>query len=250
MTWHPTDEDLILQFYGELRPAHGREVESHLDACELCRAARADLVDMLALADAATVPEPAASFERVMWARVQPALPSSSRRWWWLASAAGSAAIVILTAVAGATWQPGRTGDAAAEPPAAWNRGAEGVLLAALDEHFEQSEWLLVELMNAPAVGTVDLSLERAAADDLVASGRLYRSTARAAGEAQLADMLDDLETVFVDVARGSSPMPQVDLEALRGRIGDNDLLFKVRAAASRVRARQQHLITPSEGPL
>ena len=94
------------------------------------------------------------------------------------------------------------------------------------------------------------MAFERATADDLVASGRLYRATAEQAGHVQMAHMLDDLESVLVDLARSPDKLERQALESLRTRIDDDDLLFKVRAVASEIRGRQQNPTTVSEGPL
>jgi hypothetical protein len=248
-TWHPTEDHLILQFYGELRPALAREVAAHLDACELCRAASADLAETLALADAAAVPEPPSSFESVMWARVSQALPASGGRWQRLVPVAALSGVLVAAALAGQVWPPDAGDTGVTAPADARVRAEQRILMAALDGHFEQTELLLVELMNATAAGEAELLFERETAGDLVASGRLYRATARATGEDQFAQMLEDLETVLVDVAHGPAPMAPMDVDRLRGLIETQDLLFKVRAAASEVRVRQQSL-TLSEGPL
>ena len=76
------------------------------------------------------------------------------------------------------------------------------MLLTALDGHFEQTELLLTELLNAPEDAERRFGFERTTADDLVASGRLYRITAEQIGKQHLAAMLDELEPVLVDVAR------------------------------------------------
>jgi anti-sigma factor RsiW len=250
--WHPTDEDLILQFYGELPPALARQVEAHLASCELCRAAWADLGEVLALARTAAVPEPPASFEAVMWARVSRALPAERGRWWLPLVPIGAIAtlVVAVAALSGVSRPDAATGAAARRERAAQLRTEQGVLLAALDDHFAQTELLLVELLNAPAEDGLDLPVERAVADDLVASGRLYRVTAHATGEAQFATMLEDLESVLIDVARSPAPLARTAFESIRERIDEGDLLFKVRAAASEVRVRQYNLTTASEGPL
>jgi hypothetical protein len=118
----------------------------------------------------------------------------------------------------------------------------ERVLLTALSDHFTQTEMLLVELLNAPDAPS-DIAFERSAASDLVASGRLYRQTAAEDGDLQLAGMLDDLEGVLVEVARSPARMDPRDLGALRARISDDDLLFKVRAVRSDVRDRRRTLM-------
>ena len=73
--WHPTEEDLVLHFYGETGPDEERRVDDHLASCSACRQSWTELGETLKLVDAATVPEPNEGFERVMWARVQQALP-------------------------------------------------------------------------------------------------------------------------------------------------------------------------------
>ena len=122
--------------------------------------------------------------------------------------------------------------------PKAWT------LLTALDEHFAQTEMLLVELKNAVNLKSAQREFERATADDLVASGRLYRATAQQTGDIQFVQLLDDLEGVLVEVARSPEPRDSEDFDFLRARIDDDDLLFKVRAVTAEVRVRQQTLMT------
>jgi hypothetical protein len=119
------------------------------------------------------------------------------------------------------------------------------VLLAALDEHFETTQSLLVDLMNAPDGGgsdsaAADFSFERTTADELVSSGRLYRVTARQNGDVQFARMLDDLEPVLVDVSHSPDRITRNDLQSLRARINDASLLFKVRALSNEIRDREK----------
>jgi hypothetical protein len=256
MSWHPTDEDLILLSYGELDEPAARRVEAHLAACGACRAEWSALGATLRLADIAGPPAPPDGFEAVMWARVSRALPERAR-WSWrqlVPATALAAAILVLLTIArrpdfGAAHDPSGTA-AGAGTAAADGTTQRRVLFTALDDHLAQAEVLLIELMNAPANGELEFGFERETADDLVASGRLYRSTARETGDGEFVLVLEDIERVFVEVARSPERLPRRELETLRGRIDEEDLLFKVRAAASEVRARQQNLMTVSEGPL
>ena len=77
-----------------------------------------------------------------------------------------------------------------------------------------------------------------------MASGRLYRVTAQENGDLQLARMLDDLESVLVEVASGPEPVARKDFQSLRTRIGDQNLLFKVRAVSTQIQQRQKRLIS------
>ena len=96
-----------------------------------------------------------------------------------------------------------------------------------------------IELRNAPDVDA--LNVERVTADDLIAAGRLYRQTAEYTGHAGLVRMLDDLEPVLVEVARGADRMAERDRQWLRTRIEDDNLLFTVRAVNSDIRERVGH---------
>ena len=103
--------------------------------------------------------------------------------------ATAAAAVFVVFALTGHVWRPGEPAVSRVSPvrvpldPAARER----VLLTALDDHFQRSEMLLIEVMNASASSSGDeLGFERDTADDLVASSRLYRQTA-ANGNARLA---------------------------------------------------------------
>jgi hypothetical protein len=52
--------------------------------------------------------------------------------------------------------------------------------------------------------------------------------------------VLDDVQTVLTEVARGPENPGKQDLAAIRSRIEDDDLLFKVRAVTNDIRDRQQ----------
>jgi len=267
--WHPSEDELILHFYGEGEPETERRIDDHLRGCVSCRATWSELSGTLQLVDAARLPEAPAGFENVMWARVEQALmraPAPQRSGWSMKQLVplGAIAALVVAAVALAVMsqrQPATgTGPAAATPVSATSqstaakpdRTRERVLLTALDGHFEQTELLLVELMNAPDVAGGDLDFERAAADDLVTSGRLYRLTAEQAGYLRAAQMIEDLEPVLVDVARSPAKVDKKEFKAWRDRIGDADLLFKVRVMGNDIRERKQDLnaVIMNEGDL
>jgi hypothetical protein len=255
---HPSEDDLILKFYGEHSTDETARIEQHLRTCPTCRDAWTELSDTLKLVDSAAVPEPPDGFERVMWAKVQQALPAPrAARWTWrqLVPAASLAAVVVALVSFGYAHRTVPVSPQPTQSPVARSgdatRTRERVLLTALDSHFEQTELLLVELLNAPQDDSGELTFERTTADDLVASGRLYRLTAEQIGKGRLAAMLDELEPVLVEVARSPEKSNRKDLQSLRSQIDDRDLLFKVRVAAGEVRERQQEITTTThEGSL
>jgi hypothetical protein len=254
---HLSEDDLILRYYGEAGEAEAAAIDAHLAACATCRDAWLEIGQTLKLVDTASVPEPPDGFERVIWARVQQALPEPPRAWtWrWLVPVLSLAAVVLLAVALGSRWPrsadaPGPASSAAAATATTPDPAAlrERVLLTALDSHFEQTELLLIELMNAPEDDLSGFGFERTAADDLLASGRLYRATAEQTGHVRFAQMLDDLEPVLVEVARSPATIDRGEITSLRSRIDDNGLLFKVRAVTNDIRERQQEIVTANEG--
>ena len=74
---HLSDEDLLLDYYGEAEDARRPELREHLAACAECRALDRELRGVLALVDTEPLPEAPVGFEREMWARLEP----HSRGW-------------------------------------------------------------------------------------------------------------------------------------------------------------------------
>jgi len=248
--WHPTEDDLVLHYYQEA-PSDVREaVEGHLTACSGCAARWQVILETLALAGTDDVADPGPDFTERLGTAIRPRLTRpAGRPTWRPAVVLGTlAASLLLATASGAIWI--RLNSPADHPAVAEGNSAgstdtsvsdrrERVLLSALTDHFSRTEMLLVELLNAPDVAPVPLAFEQSSADDLVASGRLYRATAEETGDVQFAGVLDDLESVLVEVARSGRMQPE-DMTSLRARIRDDALLFKVRAVATEIRDRQQ----------
>jgi hypothetical protein len=254
VNWHPTEDELILHYYGEAPTDIRSATDAHLAACSSCTEAWRELNTVLGAVTAVPVPEPDEGFERVMWARISRELPPRRTGWFHgRLAVVGALAAALVAVIAGTmAWITLATRQSVA-PPSAVADGSddtggtdaqERVLLTALSEHLSQTEILLVEVMNAhPAAAEPDAwSFQRTTADDLVASGRLYRQTARQTGELQVANMLEDLEGVLVEVATAPEAVDRRNVDFLRARIEDDALLFKVRAVASDIRGRQTRL--------
>jgi hypothetical protein len=99
---------------------------------------------------------------------------------------------------------------------------------------------MLVDLVSAEDARDVDVPAERVRAEQLLSSNRLYRQTAVDTGNLALAQVLDDLEQVLVDVAASPDRVSADDLAAMRDRIDDKGLLLKVRVLSSEVQKRQR----------
>jgi hypothetical protein len=243
---HLTEDDLVLHYYGELDSAAAAETAAHLRECAACRQSLAKLQRVFAMVDAAADAAVNEGFERTVWARLQPAIERAPGGWasWLLLSparVAWLAAVVILVGAAffaGRLSQPPRT--PAADAVTASKDLRERVLLAALPEHLDRSQMMLVDLVSAEDARDVDVPAERVRAEQLLSSNRLYRQTAVDTGNLALAQVLDDLEQVLVDVAASPDRVSADDLAAMRDRIDDKGLLLKVRVLSSEVQKRQR----------
>jgi len=248
---HLSDDDLVLHYYGEDVP----RAESHLASCAECQANLTRLQRVMAFIDSAPAVDAAEGFERIAWARLEPALHTPRRGWvsWFILSPARLAFAAGVLVLVGASFMAGRLMPRAGqERPAAGAPASqtaaqvrERILLVDLGEHLDRSQRMLVELASADdTASSVDFSLEQTRAEQLVAANRLYRQTAASTGDAAIASVLDDLERVLVDIAASPTTMTQEELDSVRRRIESKELLFKVRVMASQVRARQKEANT------
>ena len=237
---HPTQEQLILHYYGE----ETEPLDVHLAACDACREEYRKLQRILNTVEAMPVPERPADYGTSVWNRVRPRIGAAPRRWWaaWLdwrrlAVAAAVASLIVAAFLAGRYAR--RPAPAVAAGPV-----RERILLVAVGDHLERSQVVLAELSNLGAgrKGSVDISYEQRAAEDLVESSRLYRMSANSAGDTATANVLDELERVLLDIAHGPSEVSGAQLEQLQKRIADAGILFKVRVYATQVEHRENRL--------
>jgi hypothetical protein len=256
MTPHLEDDDLVLHYYGEMTDAQEAQAAVHLGQCTTCHANYRRLKQVLAAVDEAAlaggdVPD---GFERVVWARLEPALPRARKGLFsWVvfspARLAWAAAIVAL--VTGAFFagrlMP-RTPEAGGAVQASTEQVRERILLVDLSDHLDRSQMVLVELVNADGTGQLNISGERARAEQLVSSNRLYRQTAAETGDVNVVALLDELERVLVDVAASPETVTSQDLDEVRRRIESKGLLFKVRIVSSQVRERQKSIAQAGAG--
>lgn len=235
---HYSEDDLTLLYYGEARrPARMRQ---HLENCVGCAALFEEISGTLAMIEPPAVPERGELYGLEVWQRIRPLLPeqepvvSWSTRWFGRLALAGAAASVLITAVSIGWLFPRSPAEAPTVTPVSAGlqtaASVERVRSVAIADHLEQSERLLLELINADGP-TLDLSVQDWAAQ-LVESNRFYRQASRSAGQTILADVLDDLERSLLDIAHGPATLSTSDLAALRHRLDSGALIFKVRVLA------------------
>jgi len=255
---HPSEEDLILYHYAEAGGPPRASLTEHLGACESCRARYERLAAILGAADVVEPPALGENFEAEVWRRLVPRLGNALPETFWqrffgdfrasrVLAPAGAvalvAALVLGAFFAGRFW-PSRPQVARVvplQPVSAQSR--DRILLVAVGDHLERSQMVLMELVNTRPQRLVDISTERERAEDLVAANRLYRLTAERAGEAGVANLLDELERTLIEIAHSPSKLSSPEFEDLRRRVEAQGIIFKVRVVDSQVHEREKKAI-------
>ena len=254
---HLSEEQLIAYQDGE---SSGHDAAAtHINSCVVCRAVLNRLTEMLAAYQALPVPDPGEDYGRRVWQQIAPRLQEKRSRWWQVLieprrlTAAGLVAALLLVAFlagrvskrvtpAGEGMTTTTTADAA--------RIRERVLMLAVGEHLGRSEMVLMEIANAApesaSVKQVNLSSQRRRAQELLDENRLYRQTALQEGDTGIANVLDELERVLLDVAHSPGNVTPAQFKSIRQRIDDDGLLFKVRVLTKEIERREN---TGKRGP-
>jgi hypothetical protein len=247
---HPSEEDLILHFYGE--SSHPAAIHAHLALCSSCQSEYEGIARTLTLVATPPTRERGDLYGLEVWQRIRPLLPARdpwSRllrvRWSTLTMGAAVAVFAIAAFIAGRNWPT--TAQPASAPMQAATSGLGSDARArtvAIIDHLERSERVLLDLTNADGPD-VDVSEEQAWAADLVDANRLYREAATQAGETSTALVLDDLERSLLDIVHAPSQLTPTELEDVRARLDAAALLFKVRVLSNELRERETAPLAP-----
>jgi hypothetical protein len=233
---HLSEEDLVLRYYGE---ASGAGAEEHLESCEACRANLVSMARVLDAMNGLEVPEPLDGLSERVWQRIAPELGASRARWRdWLAPGR-LAAVGAMAALVIAAFLAGRVSERQTQMAGLSGPVRERIMLVAVGEHLEQSQMILIELMNSNAKGTVDISEEQQRAQDLIGENRLYRQAAMRTGDKSVSNVLDELERVLLDVAHSPSKLNSAEFAQIRQRIEGDGILFKIRVVGGNLRERE-----------
>lgn len=239
---HLDEEALIRYHLGD--DEEGREAaRAHLASCETCREALEQVGDVLAMVANSPLPEPPEGFERVMWARVSSNVDTPPANAWtswftWprLALAGGAFAVVIAAFVAG-RWTREPVPGAPVEVLV--KLVPESALQLATSDHLERAQMMLAEVLHSDA-GDPALSAEQARAADLVSASRLIRQSVSQSGDAGMANVLEDLERVLVEIANRADGWSPEELEAFKVRLDQGGMLFRLRVVSAEMRQRQE----------
>lgn len=229
---HPSEEQLVLQYYGE--SDEGAALEAHLQSCASCSAAFDALRRVMDAMNDLPVPERGSSYGSEVWWRVRGRLAKRRAVSYW-AAAAGIAAMLVVAFFAGQiSHQKTRPAVAAGIP----GQVRERILLVAVGDHLERSQMVLAELVNAKPDTGLDISGEQQRAADLISENRLYRQTALQSGDTGVANVLDELERVLIEIAHSPAKPSSPELDQIRNRIEAEGIVFKVRVVGSNIRER------------
>lgn len=245
---HVSDEELLLEYYGEASPDQRTWMQAHLEDCAECRVLDRELRAVLALVNTEPLPDAPPGFERDMWARVEPhitkprahSVMSGFSRPFWNFELPRWALAAAAVALAAGSFALGRVWDTPSSPPVPEGTVSDRMLRSEVEDHLERSQRVLVELANADDSAPVVLASDRDRAADLVAAGRLYRRSVEKTGDTETRDLLEDVERVLVEVANGPEVETSNDLSALRARISNQDLIFRLRVTTAEMRARER----------
>ena len=248
---HCTEDDLILHYYGEAR---GRsDVDQHLATCSECSIEYHSLVSTLEFVVPPEMPERGDSYPLDVWSRIRARLPEPRVPWWqawfrWetITAAAAVATVVVAAFVAGRMWPRPVPAASIARTSSLDASASDRVRMAAIGDHLERSERVLLDLVNAQG-DRVDVSDQQLWAADLIDSNRLYRDAATSAGDPLVANVLDELERSLLDVVHGPSTMTPAQLDDVRTQVDAVALLFKVRVLADELHERESAPVPPGK---
>lgn len=235
---HLSEEDLVLHYYGEADHA------SHLDACPACREQYRTLQSTLNQVNAYAAPPAPAQLEAQVWRHVAAAegLPTrasrASRAWRWFLLPAFSALCLALAFFAGRfTKAPDGVTAIAYLPP-------QEILRAQTADHLERSKLVLLETVHTDTNAVRESTLPRERAEELLSANRLLRRTAQSSGNTRLAEMLDELERILVEIANAPEHPDAVLTQSLRARIRDQGVLFRLAVTEKQIESKPEIEVT------
>lgn len=264
------DSDLILYHYRDGLDAEAiAAIARALEQSPALQQRYAALRATLEAADAQPLPQPDDGFDERLWQRFDTRLDAESAamaaprephrrgsaavrrdaaapRRNWLRPAASALA---LAAALGLGFFLGRqpaqppATPLAHEVPGAATNAAPGdaaklssrVLDAYVAAHLRETEGVVLTAVNS---GNADLLAgNRELAASLIDSNRLYAQAAQRAGNARLANFLQQLEPLLIELANPTPADPIQGSEGLRDYVDKSDVLFQLRAIQARMQA-------------
>lgn len=239
---HASDETLTLYYYDELQGEERARFAAHMASCEACARALAELEHVrLALTDRAGARLGEVDWERFM-TRLDRAIDAGANDGGLDVAAAATfrtqaaprhlmrypalavAASLVMGVALGLLWQR-----RALDRTAPASTVAAVPALTAAERHLDQARLVVLGLAARDAAAAVasDWAYERELAASLLPDTRLFRMAASDRGDARLAGLLGDLETVLLQAAM-STEAESPELQRLQRLIERRDLIGRM----------------------
>jgi hypothetical protein len=235
------EQQLVSYYYGDAEdPA---AVEKLLASDPAARQLFEELSALLEQVKPSEPPERGDDYPRRVWQRVQWRLEPQLRfHWWEFLTLRQVVPAALLAAFIIGAFLVGRYAMGPDSPPVAGisERARRQILLVAVADHLERSQLLLVELLNAPSQESAGMSAQRPQVGDLLTDTRLYRTSAAQSGNILIADVLDELERVLIELRHSPEQMSAGDIDRLRQSLDEQGTLFKIRVLNSQIRQQQR----------
>ena len=235
---HLSDPDLVELYYGEGEGA----ATAHVKACRECAAQYAELSQSLDAMSSMQVPKRDAQYGERVWQGLEPRLipyEKKARGWFgwsqWKAATLvlGCAMLLAAAFVGGRYWERVTT----KTDSAAGNKNpqitTQPTVVVVLTDHLDRTERLLVALEHADSQDHAENVQLQSEARELLASNRLYRTTATHAKDPALAGALDRLEGVLAEIANDPN-LTAEDLQRVRSEMNTQGILFEIRVLRTR----------------
>ncbi len=232
---HLSDPELVEMYYDE------GSSSAHVKDCAECAARFVELKQSLDVMRLDNVPEKGTEYGERVWQALEPRLipyEKKARGWFGWAHwkpatmALGCALLLAVAFVGGRYWErinakPGDT--AGAKHPDA----ARPTVVVVFTDHLDRTERLLVALEHADSRDQAENAQLQSEARELLASNRIYRTTATKAKDPAMAGALDRLEGVLAEIANDPN-LTAEDLERVRSEMNTQGILFEIRVLKTR----------------
>lgn len=256
---HWTKDDLILFYYGELSQDQNESLRKALAESQALQQEYAELCDFLDNDIRDEVPEPSNNFnQQIMAAVYQQAEKQSETKSEVkqnntifqvinglfnprLLATTFALGFVVISVFYLGRWSsqieqgPDIAGSTQQEPanPATNDNDlaqyGQRVLFNNVSTHIEQSSRLLTLVSNGNGDLASQIESRRKAIEELVALNRLYRRVAESSGDKQLANVLQQMESILVELNHTSPQAKTDELLNIKQRVEDTDLIFKLK---------------------
>jgi hypothetical protein len=232
---HLADEDLILYHYRDGDAI--KNAKRHLRACPECQSRLKELAADLEIIRTPETPFRVDDYGAKVWNEIRAGLsrPESKRQWQWMPLFAAACTLILLIVGAfllGRFYRPktlSSSGTCTSADSVAPKQRRERVLLAAVGDHLDRSQILLVDLFHMEGKSEIDISNAKKNARELANANRLYRTTAQEVGNAKIAAALDELERALLEITHEQPQITEARLKEIQKEIYSQGIIFKVR---------------------